>query len=63
MDEDQAYGGRAIAPAALLHAWNVMNGGAVRAVADSSVVGSSASIAEVKFGRAGSTPARRSATE
>jgi hypothetical protein len=36
---------------------------AVRPVADSSVAGSSASIAEVKFGRAGLTPARRSATE
>jgi hypothetical protein len=33
-----------------------MNGGLSRPVADSSVAGSSASIAEVKFGRAGLPP-------
>jgi hypothetical protein len=63
LDEDHASAGAKSARTALPHPWNVMNGGAVRPVADSSVVGSSASIAEVKFGRAGSTPARRSATE
>jgi hypothetical protein len=63
MNDEQAPYGTRSEPVPSLHLWNVMNGGAVRAVADSSVVGSSASIAEVMFGRAGSTPARRSATE